>query len=106
MLLRASGPLELMAEGPTTRCELRLNGRAGWWVLRLGSTDSLSAFVERFAGLMPQGAGPRDSLRVHDPEYGMVIFEPDGRVMAEGRVLAPSDWTVEGVRIKLPAMAP
>ena len=35
---------------------------------------------------------------VDDPDYGVVEFEPDGTVTAEGRRLDPADWTIAGTR--------
>ena len=103
MLLRASGPLELLAQGPTTNCELRLAGRRGWWLLRLGQTDSLNDFFARFGGLSLHGDDPRGELTVNDPEYGKIIFRPDATIQAENRILTPKDWTVPGLRHDRPA---
>lgn len=98
MLVRASGTLELLAEGPTSACELRLAGRGGWWILRLAQSEGLGGFVQRFESLAVSGAGPRDDFHVTDPEYGKVSFHADGSVGAEGRLLSPADWTVQGRR--------
>ncbi len=43
----------------------------------------------------------RATLVVDDPEYGTVRFLADGRVVAEGRSLDPSDWTVRGEAMRL-----
>lgn len=96
VLLRASGVLTLVDEGPTTGCELRLAGRRGWWLIRLGQAGTLDGFVSRFAGLTLTGDDPRAILAVEDPDYGPVTFHPDGTVEAEGRRLSPRDWTVQG----------
>jgi hypothetical protein len=99
LILCASGPLERVSEGPTTGCELRLAGRQGWWILRMGETADLAAFTARFEGLSPgAGTGPRDRLTIRDPDYGPVTFHPDGRIEAEARTLNPKDWTVPGQR--------
>lgn len=99
MVLTAGGPLELVSSGPTAECELRLAGRRGWWVLRLGETADFDGFAARFGGLTLEGAeDPRGLLEISDPEYGLVRFHPDGRVEAEGRVLDPRDWTTAGLR--------
>jgi hypothetical protein len=103
LLLRTSGPLSEVAEGPSAGCELRLAGRAGWWLLRLGSSSlhgSAEAFAARFAGLTPSGAD--GDITVVDPDYGPVRFLANGAVEAEGRRLDPTDWTVRGTRIILP----
>jgi hypothetical protein len=100
MLLRCSGSLQMVQDGPTTGCELRLEGRRGWWLLRLGQAAALDGFVARFAGLTLTGDDPRAILTVEDPEYGLVTFHPDGTVEAEGRRLSPKDWTVAGTAIQ------
>jgi hypothetical protein len=105
MLIRASGPLVMLQDGPTTGCELRLAGRSGWWVLRMGQAASLTGFADRFAGLAPLGKGPRDDLTIEDPDYGPVLFAADGTVRAEGRILTPAQWTVEGQRQDWPVKA-
>jgi hypothetical protein len=66
--------------------------------VRLGQADangSLDAFGSAFSGLevVDEDDG---TLRVDDPEYGAVVFRPDGRVEAEGRTVDPSEWTVAG----------
>ncbi len=106
MFIRASAPLTLLTEGPTANCELRLPGRQGWWLLRLGSSGGLDAFTTRFTDLtLHAEAGPKGIIRVMDPEYGMVTFNPDGQVQAEGRLLSPRHWTVAGNRTERPAEA-
>lgn len=97
LMIRASGPLEMVRDGPTTGCELRLAGRRGWWLLRLGQAAALDGLVARFAGLTLTGDDPRAILALEDPEYGRVTFHPDGTVEAEGRRLSPRDWTVAGL---------
>jgi hypothetical protein len=102
LMLRASAPLVMVSQGPTAGHELRLAGRDGWWLVRLGSMALHDdGFADRFAGLAPL----RDTdgtIRVDDPDYGPVIFRPDGTVMAEGRTLAPAGMTVSGTRDVLP----
>ncbi|QYK42713.1 MAG: hypothetical protein KF887_06305 [Paracoccaceae bacterium] len=99
VMIRTSGPLVPVTEGPTTGCEIRLEGRRGWWVLRLGRAEALAPFAARFAALGPApGDDPRAIITIDDPDYGRVVFHPDGRVSAEGREIAPKDWTVEGTR--------
>ncbi|CAA9385170.1 MAG: FIG00985363: hypothetical protein [uncultured Rubellimicrobium sp.] len=104
VLLRASGPLSEVHDGPSAGVELRLAGRQGWWLIRLGSArlqGGPEAFTTRFAGLAPSGA--EGDITVVDPDYGPVRFLADGAVEAEGRRLDPADWTVEGSRIILPS---
>lgn len=104
LLLRASGPLSEVAEGPSAGCELRLAGRTGWWLVRLGSATRHGggeAFAARFAELAPSGID--GDLTVLDPDYGLVRFLATGVVEAEGRRLGPDDWTVRGSRNILPS---
>lgn len=100
LLLRASGPLEMVTAGPTAGHELRLAGRRGWWLIRLGSVAQHPDFAARFAGLRPEDDG--DTIRVADPDYGTVLFRADGSVAAEGRDLRPGEMTVAGAREVLP----
>jgi hypothetical protein len=103
LMLRASGPLSEVSEGPSGGCELRLSGRTGWWLIRLGSAALHGAsgdFKARFARLVPSST--ESQITVIDPDYGEVRFLADGTIVAEGRRLAPSSWTVEGTRIILP----
>ncbi len=103
LVLHASGPLMPVTQGPTTGCELRLAGRTSWWVVRFGEGGSLEEFARRFAAISPKAAGPRDEIRIDDPQYGLVVFHADGRIEAEGRVLDPRKWTVAGERSERPA---
>ncbi|MCR4268091.1 hypothetical protein NUU27_18090 [Nitratireductor sp. ZSWI3] len=105
LLLKASGPLLPVETGPTAGSELRLEGLQGHWIVRLGDArrhGDLEAFERRFAGLaiLTEEDG---TLTVEDPDYGEVRFEASGRVVAEGRVLAPEDWTVAGIRAEMAA---
>ena len=102
--LLADGTLTEIATGPSANCELRLPGRHGRWLLRLGETGQhgdLAAFRARFAGLC-QNALPDGRIVVDDPDYGMIEFSPDGSVTAEGRRLDPNDWTLAGTRQEFP----
>ncbi|WP_218013855.1 hypothetical protein [Rubellimicrobium rubrum] len=106
LMLRASGALSGVTEGPSARCELRLAGRSGWWLLRLGSErlhGAAEAFATRFARITPSGTD--GDITVEDPDYGPVRFLADGTVEAEGRRLDPADWTVQGSRNILPVGA-
>jgi hypothetical protein len=103
LMLRASGRLSEVAEGPSAGCELRLAGRTGWWLLRLGSEElhgTPESFATRFGGLRPLELD--GDITVTDPDYGEVRFLATGVVVAEGRRLDPSDWTVAGSRAILP----
>ena len=104
VLLRASGPLSEVDRGPSAGVELRLAGRQGWWLIRLGLAPlqgGPEAFTARFAGLAPSSTDGH--ITVADPDYGPVRFFADGAVEAEGRRLDPADWTVEGSRLILPS---
>ncbi|MBT9245995.1 hypothetical protein KM031_18255 (plasmid) [Gemmobacter fulvus] len=95
--LRGNGPLTLMTEGGSAHAELRLAGLTGLWLVRLGSGDDAAAFEAAHPlQAVADGAG---SFTVMDPDYGSVRFLADGRIEAEGRVLAPLDWTLEGERL-------
>ncbi len=103
-LLKASGPLQTVENGPTAGNELRLAGHKGTWIVRLADVsvfEDEADFEARFANLAltKEGGG---SLAIEDPEYGRVAFHEDGRVSAEGRTLNPNEWTVVGHVEKLP----
>lgn len=103
-LLKASGPLALVETGPTAGNEVRLAGHKGTWIVRLGNAGrngSLEAFARTFGGLSVRSSA-EGRLEIDDPEYGGVIFHADGRVEAEGRVVDPAGWTVEGNAKRLP----
>ncbi|WP_299843625.1 hypothetical protein, partial [uncultured Jannaschia sp.] len=104
LLLRGSRPFEPVETGPTAGCELRLPGRDGRWLLRLGSRalhGDAAAFAARFAALdVTEAAG---TLTIDDPDYGPVRFRPDGTVEAEGRRIDPGVFTVVGERVILGA---
>jgi hypothetical protein len=101
LMLRGSGPLALVSTGPTAGHELRLAGRDGVWLVRLGSrTLHGGDFARRFAGLAPRSDG--GTITVDDPDYGVVLFHDDGSVEAEGRRLEPAAITITGRRDVLP----
>ncbi|HKJ62888.1 MAG TPA: hypothetical protein VKA94_13000, partial [Hyphomicrobiales bacterium] len=98
VLLKGSSSFVSVEEGPTAGNELRLPGRKGIWIIRLGETSlggSLDDFAAAFSGLAVTRDAD-DTLTIHDPEYGQVSFHSDGRVSAEGRVLNPDEWSIEG----------
>ncbi|PRD40877.1 hypothetical protein C5748_24305 [Phyllobacterium phragmitis] len=104
VLLKGSARLERVGEGPTAGNEMRLPGRRGIWIIRLGDAGrdgSEEAFAARFAGLalVP---GENDALVINDPDYGPVTFHADGRTAAEGRLVDPGQWGIEGNATKLP----
>jgi hypothetical protein len=98
-LVKASGTLNPLTAGPSAGNELRLMGRKGTWIVRLGS-GSPQRFANAFSGLALRD-GPDGRLHVEDPEYGTVTFHADGRVEAEGRLLDPASWTVTGTATQL-----
>ncbi len=96
LVLSGSGPLELLRQGGSSGHELRLAGRGGLWLLRLGQAGDLAGFAARHA-LRPE-LSPDGTIRVMDADYGEVVFAADGTVEAEGRRLDPRDWTLAGTR--------
>jgi hypothetical protein len=100
--LRASGPLEMVTEGPATGCELRLSGRRGWWLVRLGRAGDLDAFGAACAAIVLEGDDPRGTVSLSDPEYGKIILRPDGIIAAGGQTIDPRTWSVQGTRNEKP----
>ncbi|TXB71354.1 hypothetical protein FQV27_04620 [Paracoccus aurantiacus] len=97
-LIRANVALRMLETGPTAGNELRADGPNTLWLVRLGDRSAdrdMAAFGERFA---PLELHRHDDgvIEVDDPEYGSVLFRPDGSIKAEGRELDPADWRVEG----------
>ena len=98
VLLKGDNAFELVDDGPTAGNELRLNGHRSLWIVRLGSLQdhgTQSDFSTRF-GSLSANVNSDGTITIDDPEYGRVTFHQDGRVSAEGRVLDPANWTVEG----------
>lgn len=101
--ISTSGPLELVASGPTAGNELRVSGHKATWIVRLGdraSSGSLDGFARRFAGLSAR-PGADGALVVDDPEYGEVTFAADGSAIAGERTIDPADWSIEGQAVQL-----
>jgi hypothetical protein len=103
-MLKADVPLTQVAHGPTAGNELRAAGRKATWIVRLGDQradlSDLDGWAAAFAGLAVQ-SGPDGELTVEDPEYGTVRFLADATIVAEGRTLDPSSWTVRGEATRL-----
>jgi hypothetical protein len=100
VLLKGSGDLVAMQEGPSAGNELRQYGMTSRWIVRVCESDDLSSVEHRFSTL----AVSREAdgiLVIDDPEYGAVRFHPDGSVDAEGRRILRSDYTVVGEAIML-----
>ncbi|MBP1849726.1 hypothetical protein J2Z17_001147 [Rhizobium halophytocola] len=98
LLLKGSSALQAVDAGPTSGNELRLPGHRGTWIVRLGGSGrhgTEAEFANRFRSLALRD-GEGDDLIVDDPEYGPVTLHADGRISAEGRVLDPAAWSVEG----------
>lgn len=93
LALRASGSLHLVESGGSANRELRLSGRNGIWVLRLGAHDTLETFEARHALHVERG---EKAYVIDDAEYGRVVFRDDGTIAAEGRELDPRAWTLAG----------
>ncbi|ANT62997.1 hypothetical protein AYJ57_21205 (plasmid) [Salipiger sp. CCB-MM3] len=100
MVIQASGPLQLMSQGGSAGHELRLAGRQGIWVVRLGQTEDLASFAGDHG--LEVAETTDGSLVVEDASYGRVQFRRDGKVIAEGRTLDPMTWTLEGNRSEIP----
>jgi hypothetical protein len=103
-LLKTSDALQPVTSGPTSGNELRLAGHKGTWLVRLGDTARNSTpqhFAGTFAGLAIRD-GADGCLQIDDPEYGAVWFHSDGRIEAEGRIVDPATWAVEGQATSLP----
>ena len=95
VVLRGSGALSMVTDGPSAHVELRQQGRKTRWIVRVSATASLSDARDRFAGLAIIEE-PNGDFVVDDPEYGQVRFRADGVVEAEGRRIAPKEFTVSG----------
>ena len=95
VLLKGSSPFADVETGPTAGNELRIDGHRTAWIVRLGDQGSEQDFAARF-GALAISEGPDGILTIQDPEYGRVLCHADGRTEAEGRVLNPADWSVEG----------
>lgn len=95
VLLKGSSPFADVETGPTAGNELRLDGHRTAWIVRLGDRGSEQDFAARF-GALSISEGADGVLTIQDPEYGTVLCHADGRTEAEGRVLNPADWSVEG----------
>jgi hypothetical protein len=104
-LLVGSAPFERIGDGPTAGCEIRLGGRHTRWLVRLSDCDTdgdLAGFMRRFAGMHPaDGAGAE--IWLDDPDYGRVVFQANGLVIADGRSLDPQSWTHSGQAVRLPS---
>lgn len=96
LLLSCPAPLELVAQGGSAGHELRLSGRDGLWLVRLGRAENLTDFAA--AHDLAARVAADGTISVTDRDYGEVVFHPDGTVSAEGRHLDPRDWTLAGER--------
>jgi len=108
VILKAQKPLQPITDGPSANAELRQPGHKATWIVRLDDTAncaSLRAFADKFSGLEILGA-PDKTMIVDDPEYGRICFYENGCVEGEGRVLDPSDWTLEGTLSHFPDHTP
>ncbi|QTF06550.1 hypothetical protein HC231_00355 [Brenneria izadpanahii] len=97
-LLLGNKAFELVTQGPTKNCEVRLTGRQHRWVIRLcddSAITQLSDFTRNFHSLSVSEKDNGDLL-INDPLYGQVIFFADGRVQAENRIIDPQTWTIQG----------
>ena len=78
---------------------LLIRNRKPEFLFRLGQGD-LAPFRARLAAVALT-EHPDGRMIVDDPDYGVVEFNPDGSVTAEGRTLNPARWTIRGTRTEL-----
>jgi hypothetical protein len=95
VVIRGSGALSMVTDGPSAHAELRQPGRKTRWIVRVAAATTLSDARDRFAGLAIVEE-PNGDFTVDDPEYGQVTFRSDGTVEAEDRRIAPKEFTVSG----------
>ncbi len=96
--LRSGKDLNLAGTGPMTNCELRQDGRKTSWIIRLGTLKArkpLKRIMKKFAALEIIDVGNK-VLAINDPDYGQVLFYPDGRIKAQDCVIEPQSWTIAG----------
>ncbi len=96
LAIRASGALEQITRGPSAGNELRLAGRDGLWVMRLGTGEDLRTHAARHDLTPTLHADGR--ITINDADYGVVEFHASGLVTAEDRVLDPMEWHLSGQR--------
>lgn len=94
-VLLGSAPFEAVAAGPSAGAELRQTGRRTRWLVRVCEAGTIAEAEARFAGLAVREEAD-GTLGVEDPDYGAVRFRADGTVEAEGRVIRPAEFTVQG----------
>ncbi|WP_279480139.1 hypothetical protein [Aureimonas sp. SK2] len=95
---RVRALFELVVTGPTAGNEVRLAGTRALWCVRLPDKgEGVDALKVRFGGLaVAEGEGGRPV--VEDPDCGMVTLRADGGAEAEGRMIDPKSFTIEGRR--------
>ncbi len=105
LLLKGNAPLQLVEDGPTAGNEVRLPGRQGVWIIRLDDLQNAGS-EEEFASLFAELAVTLQkdgTFVITDPQYGEMVLHEDGRIAAEGRIVDPADWSVEGKAIEFPS---
>jgi hypothetical protein len=95
VVIRGSHPLAVVTDGPSAHAEIRQQGRATRWIVRVSEADRLDQATARFGGLVIEEGSGGDFV-VHDPDYGPVHFRADGVVEGEGRTVSPREFTVSG----------
>ncbi len=95
VILLGSADLQPATTGPSANAELRQYGQNTRWIVRVCETPDLKTVERRFASLSVEETAD-GAFMVEDPDYGPVTFHKDGTVEAEGRVIAPKDFTVAG----------
>jgi hypothetical protein len=95
VLLRGNAPFERVTEGPSTDAEIRQYGRKTRWIIRVCEASSLDTVAAKFAALEVRQEAD-GTFVIEDPDYGTVRFRSDGITQAQGRSIAPEDFSVRG----------
>lgn len=95
--LRTNQALVPITTGPTADCELRTDGPVSRWLVRLGRRADFAS-LDEFGSALTQPAWRDEggAWAFEDPEYGLVTMGEDAQVLAEGRRLDPTSWTIAG----------
>ncbi|MGU3576643.1 hypothetical protein ACLBWZ_13985 [Brucellaceae bacterium C25G] len=96
VLLRTDNDLHVVGEGPSAGAEIRQYGQKTRWIVRVCEAGDLASVEQKFA-MLEAVKGADGTIVVNDPEYGVVAFQSNGTVAAEGRIIERSGYTVKGV---------
>lgn len=95
VVLIGNGDLRLVRSGPSAGMELRQQGHQTRWLVRVCEASDIDAARSRY-GALSIAEAEDGGFAVDDPDYGRVLFRKDGSVEAEGRSIAPADFSVAG----------